>query len=160
MHLFAFLHVYICHGCFVAVCSPVLTDGSCRTAMAAIPFPCSAPATSNSARALPFPVQHHLVLVRASPKRCQISCRALPLNQHERGICLAAGKHRSVPRRHISCRCTSIGTAVEPGWKDEDFIEVGTLGRPHGIRGEVVVSIDTSFPEERFANPGVRYASS
>lgn len=66
---------------------------------------------------------------------------------------LAAGK----PKRKVSCRCTTIGTEVESGWKDDDFIEVGTLGRPHGVRGEVVVSVDTSFPEERFANPGVRY---
>jgi hypothetical protein len=60
-------------------------------------------------------------------------------------------------RRHIACRLSVVGSPVDTGWKDDDFLEVGTLGRPHGVSGEVVVQVDTSFPEERFANPGIRY---
>jgi 16S rRNA processing protein RimM len=35
----------------------------------------------------------------------------------------------------------------------EDLVLVGTVERPHGLRGEVVVNPLTDFPEERFA-PG------
>lgn len=33
---------------------------------------------------------------------------------------------------------------------------VGRVGRPHGLRGEVAVSVRTDFPDERFA-PGARF---
>jgi hypothetical protein len=47
---------------------------------------------------------------------------------------------------------------VEDGWHPDDFVEVGTLCRPHGVYGEMVVRIDTSFPKERFGTTGLRYA--
>ncbi len=37
-----------------------------------------------------------------------------------------------------------------------DRLVVGRVGRPHGLRGEVVVSVRTDFPDERFA-PGTRF---
>ena len=38
-----------------------------------------------------------------------------------------------------------------------DRLVVGRVGRPHGLRGEVVVSVRTDFPDQRFA-PGTRFA--
>jgi 16S rRNA processing protein RimM len=35
----------------------------------------------------------------------------------------------------------------------DDLVRVGTIARPHGIRGEVAVDPDTDFPDERF-RPG------
>jgi 16S rRNA processing protein RimM len=37
-----------------------------------------------------------------------------------------------------------------------DRLVVGRVGRPHGLRGEVVVSVRTDFPDQRFA-PGTRF---
>lgn len=37
-----------------------------------------------------------------------------------------------------------------------DRLVVGRVGRPHGLRGEVVVAVRTDFPDERFA-PGTRF---
>ena len=41
------------------------------------------------------------------------------------------------------------GTDAAP----DDFVQVGTIERPHGLRGEVVVSLLTDFGDERFV-PG------
>ena len=38
-----------------------------------------------------------------------------------------------------------------PAW--EDMVLVGTIARPHGIRGQVVINPETDFVEQRFA-PG------
>ena len=35
----------------------------------------------------------------------------------------------------------------------DDFVLVGRVARPHGLRGQVIVNVDTDFVEERFA-PG------
>jgi hypothetical protein len=48
---------------------------------------------------------------------------------------------------------------VNVGRSDSDYIEIGTISRPHGLDGEMVVTIDTSFPEERFGIPGKRCVS-
>jgi len=32
----------------------------------------------------------------------------------------------------------------------DDMAVVGTIARPHGLRGQVVVNVETDFPEERF----------
>jgi hypothetical protein len=48
-----------------------------------------------------------------------------------------------------------IGETVGQEWLQEDYVQVGTLGKVHGIRGEVVVTVETSFEEERFGRPGV-----
>ncbi|MEO8257081.1 MAG: ribosome maturation factor RimM [Acidobacteriota bacterium] len=37
--------------------------------------------------------------------------------------------------------------------KWEDMAIVGRIARPHGLRGEVIVNVETDFPEERF-QPG------
>lgn len=33
----------------------------------------------------------------------------------------------------------------------DDYVQVGLITRPHGLRGEVLVRPDTDFPDERFA---------
>lgn len=110
-------------------------------------------ATSSAVRASPASYLHLPAGINTHHSINHASCCALnPIGY--------PGGHRQIDSdRQVSCRCIDVGTAVDAGWKDEDFVEVGTLGRPHGIQGEVVVSIDTSFPEERFSNPGVRYAA-
>ena len=40
---------------------------------------------------------------------------------------------------------------TEPAWSD--MVLVGTVARPHGLRGHVVINAQTDFPEERF-RPG------
>jgi 16S rRNA processing protein RimM len=37
--------------------------------------------------------------------------------------------------------------------KWDEMAAVGRIARAHGIRGQVIVSLDTDFPEERF-RPG------
>src|SRR5712691_2327812 len=32
----------------------------------------------------------------------------------------------------------------------DDMAVVGSIARPHGIRGQVVVNVETDFPDERF----------
>lgn len=34
---------------------------------------------------------------------------------------------------------------------DEELVQVGTIGKPHGLRGEVTINPDTDFPDARFA---------
>ena len=34
--------------------------------------------------------------------------------------------------------------------KWDEMAVVGTIARPHGIRGQVIVNVDTDFPDERF----------
>lgn len=58
--------------------------------------------------------------------------------------------------RHL--RCHAVGAIVSTEWDDDDYIEVGTLGRAHGIKGEVIVGLSTSSPDERFGQPGKRLA--
>lgn len=41
------------------------------------------------------------------------------------------------------------GDAKPPAW--DDMVVVGRIGRPHGLRGEVLVQSETDFPERRFA---------
>ncbi len=43
-----------------------------------------------------------------------------------------------------------------PPW--DDLVVVGRLGRPHGLRGEVMVLPETDFPELRFAEGARLYA--
>ncbi len=40
---------------------------------------------------------------------------------------------------------------MEAGW--DDLILVARVARPHGLRGEVILNLETDFPEQRFA-PG------
>ena len=37
-------------------------------------------------------------------------------------------------------------------------VVVGTIGRPHGLRGELTIRLHTDFPDERFA-PGTRLST-
>jgi 16S rRNA processing protein RimM len=46
----------------------------------------------------------------------------------------------------------------EPETPTEDLILVGTIERPHGLRGEVVVNPFTDFPDARFV-PGARFVA-
>lgn len=49
-----------------------------------------------------------------------------------------------------------IGEVALPSW--EDMVLVGRLGRPHGLRGEVVILPETDFPELRFAEGATVFA--
>jgi 16S rRNA processing protein RimM len=40
----------------------------------------------------------------------------------------------------------------------DDMVLVGRLGRPHGLRGEVLILPETDFPEKRFAEGATVYA--
>ena len=42
----------------------------------------------------------------------------------------------------------------------DDMVLVGRLGRPHGLRGEVLILPETDFPEMRFAEGATVYARS
>ena len=42
---------------------------------------------------------------------------------------------------------------------DVQWVEVGVVRMPHGVRGEVKVQPLTDFPEDRLAEPGVRSAT-
>jgi 16S rRNA processing protein RimM len=48
------------------------------------------------------------------------------------------------------------GGAPLPVW--EEMVVVGRLGRPHGLRGEVVILPETDFPALRFAEGATLYA--
>ena len=39
------------------------------------------------------------------------------------------------------------------------MVAVGRVARAHGRRGEVIVNLETDFPEQRFRDGGVVYAS-
>jgi 16S rRNA processing protein RimM len=41
-----------------------------------------------------------------------------------------------------------MSEVTAPSW--DDLVLVGTIARPHGLRGQVVVNPATDFPEERF----------
>lgn len=72
----------------------------------------------------------------------------------------SSGEHTpALQRKEIQRpqRCYAIGSIVSAEWNDDDYIEVGTLGRAHGIKGEVIVGLSTSSPDERFGRPGKRY---
>jgi hypothetical protein len=59
-------------------------------------------------------------------------------------------------------RATSVDEgAAEPAELDvpTEFVEVGVVGAPHGVRGEMKVQPLTDFPEERLGTPGTRCAS-
>ena len=38
----------------------------------------------------------------------------------------------------------------------DEWVEVGRIGPPHGVRGEMKVQPLTDFPEDRLATPGAR----
>lgn len=40
----------------------------------------------------------------------------------------------------------------------DDFVEVGLISRPHGVRGEVKVQLITDEPKKRLGTAGKRYA--
>lgn len=40
----------------------------------------------------------------------------------------------------------------------DDFVEVGLISRPHGVRGEVKVQLITDEPKKRVGTAGKRYA--
>lgn len=41
---------------------------------------------------------------------------------------------------------------------DADLVVVARIARPHGLRGQVVLNVDTDFPDVRFAVGSVLYA--
>ncbi len=58
----------------------------------------------------------------------------------------------SSPRRRLAARRREAGTG-SPSFSEPVFILVATLRRPHGLKGEVLVSVETDFPER--LQPGV-----
>jgi ribosomal protein L35AE/L33A len=41
-------------------------------------------------------------------------------------------------------------------WVQDDFVEVGMISRPHGVRGEVKVQLITDEPKKRLGTAGKR----
>ncbi len=52
----------------------------------------------------------------------------------------------SSPRRRLAARRRQKETG-SPNFSEPVFVLVGVLRRPHGLRGEALVSIETDFPE-------------
>lgn len=50
----------------------------------------------------------------------------------------------------------SAAAATGFGWLQDDFVEVGLISRPHGVRGEVKVQLITDEPERRLGTAGKR----
>lgn len=53
-------------------------------------------------------------------------------------------------------KCQGTGPAGTAGGGDSQWVEIGILRAPHGVRGEIKVQPLTDFPEDRLAEPGVR----
>lgn len=65
---------------------------------------------------------------------------------------MTSRRHRANTRRKANeGKPSESGSAV---FREPDFVLVGVLRRPHGLRGEVQVSIETDFPER--LQPGVQ----
>ena len=65
------------------------------------------------------------------------------------------------PQKRVSAKDAQravIGVSVGDSWSDDDYLVSGTLGKSHGVWGDVVVSVDTSTPEHDFGTAGVRCA--
>lgn len=51
-----------------------------------------------------------------------------------------------------SCRCAILPFCTPVNWKEMAL--VGRVARAHGIRGQVIVNLETDFPDERFQSGG------
>ena len=60
-------------------------------------------------------------------------------------------------RRLAAAAAAAEGAPGSSSDVDEDWIEVGRIGPPHGVRGEMKVQPLTDFPEDRLGTPGPRW---
>lgn len=76
----------------------------------------------------------------------------------------AAASAAAAARRQQRCHRLPIRTAAAATHDseaasmadEEEWVEVGRVGPPHGVRGEFKVQPLTDFPEERLGTPGPR----
>lgn len=67
-----------------------------------------------------------------------------------------AGRQRTTPRaQRREGEVTNVFEEIDVD--ETDWIEVGIVGPPHGIRGEFKVQPLTDFPEARLGEPGLRW---
>eukprot|EP00892_Ulva_mutabilis_P003998 jgi/Ulvmu1/1970/UM012_0132.1 len=94
----------------------------------------------------------------ARPASLTGPCRIAPFRVRQPAV-LSAAHSLVVEGQYVrsSVQCQAIGSIISTEWNDDDYVEVGTLGRAHGIKGEVIVGLSTSSPDERFGRPGKRY---
>lgn len=64
----------------------------------------------------------------------------------------------SRPRRAAAARVQAVeeAGAAAPVPAAGEWVEIGVVGAPHGVRGEFKVQPLTDFPEERLGTPGTR----
>ncbi|GAB4821962.1 hypothetical protein N2152v2_009008 [Parachlorella kessleri] len=63
-------------------------------------------------------------------------------------------------RQRVILRESSLEEEQQPAEEPTlptEFVEVGVVGPPHGVRGEVKVQPLTDFPKERLGTPGTRW---
>ncbi|XP_052157015.1 uncharacterized protein LOC127774761 [Oryza glaberrima] len=85
------------------------------------------------------------------------SCRGLPAPHTH----LPSRRLALAPARPGAALLSSLGDAQEEEEYDdeeeEELVEVGYVSGAHGVRGDVLVSPRTDFPQLRFATPGKRW---
>ncbi len=74
----------------------------------------------------------------------------------------AAAAARRLQRWHrlpsrIAAAATDDPEAAGMSDEEEEWVEIGRVGPPHGVRGEFKVQPLTDFPEERLGMPGPRW---
>jgi hypothetical protein len=67
-----------------------------------------------------------------------------------------AGAAPRLQRRWVAARAVAAADGVSAQAADE-WVEVGRVGPPHGVRGEMKVQPLTDFPEDRLGEPGARW---
>ena len=102
---------------------------------------------------------------RQPPPTNGLRNRLLPCAAAARAGAAAAAGWRGVAAKAVADhqqQDEAAGAAVDamigqPGDADE-WVEVGRIGPPHGVRGEMKVQALTDFPEDRLATAGPRCA--
>ncbi len=65
---------------------------------------------------------------------------------------------RAASRSLVVKAAAREGEAQEDeGTQEEEWVEIGKIGPPHGVRGEMKVQPLTDFPEDRLGEPGPRW---
>jgi hypothetical protein len=85
--------------------------------------------------------------------------RAAPgTGAHLCGPSLAADRRQHHPSTLLtrSAADQQSEAAVAVSTDEEEWVEVGRIGPPHGVRGEMKVQPLTDFPEDRLGTPGPR----
>ena len=61
------------------------------------------------------------------------------------------------PRRWVAARAAAAAADRVAARAADEWVEVGRVGPPHGVRGEMKVQPLTDFPEDRLGEPGARW---